>query len=313
VGHAHPVRLEQEVVDEVGAEVEVLQPGEQRRAPGLRPAQAMDGPRIGDGAPEQRAPLRRPEDLLEGEMGLERRQMRRPSEALELVVERDAAVPGGQPLGERRQCAGGAAEPGGEEPGGVGLVAAEQLVPALPGEHDLHVLGGEPGDEVGRQRRGVAERLVRRRRDLGEQPRRVRPDDELVVVRAVAAGDKARPIELVERALLEADREGLHRIPALLRRERRQRRGVDPAGQQDADGHVRDEMGAHAVAQAVAQLRGEHRRRLGARDGRGPRAAPARDLDAPGVGVPREPVAGRQLARRGGRPSSGAGIELKAR
>ena len=57
----------------------------------------------------------------------------------------------------------------------------------------------------------------------------VRSDHELVVVGPVTLGDEARAVELVERFLLESDRERTHRSRALLRGERGQRGRVDPA------------------------------------------------------------------------------------
>ena len=74
---------------------------------------------------------------------------------------------------------------------------------------------GELGDEVGGQRRGVAEGLVEGLDQLRQQLDRVGSQDQLVVVGAVALGDQAGAVELVEAALLEADREGLQRLGGL--------------------------------------------------------------------------------------------------
>ena len=101
--------------------------------------------------------------------------MRGADESLRPVVEARAAGRGRQPLDQRPRGGGGAADPLGEQVGRVGVVAAEQLVAALAGERDLHVLGGEARDEVGRERRGVRERLVERIRERGQEQRRVRP------------------------------------------------------------------------------------------------------------------------------------------
>ena len=54
--------------------------------------------------------------------------------------------------------------------------------------------------------------------------------------------------------LLEADRERAHRLRALLRRERRERAGVDAAREQHADRDVGDEVRAHRVAQPRTAL-----------------------------------------------------------
>jgi hypothetical protein len=91
--------------------------------------------------------------------------------------------------------------------GRVRLVAAEQLVATLAGEDDLHVSRGELGDEECRHRGGVGERLVARRDDPRQQLRDVRLNDELMVIGVVALRDLAGKIELVERTLLEPDRE----------------------------------------------------------------------------------------------------------
>ena len=72
--------------------------------------------------------------------------------------------------------------------------------------------------------------------------------------RAVALGNGARAGELVERCVVEADRERAHRFGRLLRGERGERTGVDAAGEQHADGNVRDEVGADRVAQPRAAL-----------------------------------------------------------
>ena len=77
------------------------------------------------------------------------------------------------------------------------------------------------------------------------------------MVGAVAVGDQAGPGELVEARLLEADREGLHSLPLLAGRQRRQAGGVDTPGEQHADRHVGDQVGAHRVAQRLAQLIGQ--------------------------------------------------------
>src|SRR5262249_31768938 len=118
----------------------------------------------------------------------------------------------------------------GELVGDVRVVAAEELVAALPREGDLDLRRGELRDEVGRQGGRVGEWLVERVRERGQQERGVRPQDELTVLRRVALRDGARVAELVERALLEADREGPNRLAGFLRRERGERRGVDAAG-----------------------------------------------------------------------------------
>ena len=120
------------------------------------------------------------------------------------------------------------------------------------------MLGGELGDQVGGQRRRVPERLVGRARDLGQQLGGVGRTTELVVLGPVAARDQPRLLELVEGALLEADRERLHPPAALLGGQRGQRGGVDAAREQHAHRDVGDQVRADGVAQPLAQLGGEH-------------------------------------------------------
>ena len=69
-----------------------------------------------------------------------------------------------------------------------------------------------------------------------------------MVVGAVALGDQAGPVELVEAALLEADREGAQRLARLGRGQGGDAAGVDPAGEQHPDRHVGDQVGADRVA-----------------------------------------------------------------
>ena len=137
-----------------------------------------------------------------------------------------------------------------------------------------------------------------------------------MVVGPVQVGHLARQLQLVEGALLEPDRERAHAVRALARRERGERRGVDAARQHHADRDVRDEVRAHGVAQALAQLERQlllalgalvaGRDRARARVAAQPRLAPLDD----------QQVAGRQLARlaedrqrRGDRVEGEVGLE----
>ena len=104
---------------------------------------------------------------------LERRQVRGAHEALRAVVELAFGVEVGS-----RSTSGASREAKppnalGQQVGRVGVVAAEELVAALAGERDLHVLRRELRHEVGRQRRRVRERLVERVGERGEEQRRV--------------------------------------------------------------------------------------------------------------------------------------------
>ena len=91
------------------------------------------------------------------------------------------------------------------------VVAGEQLVAAVAGQHDLHVLGGELRHHVGRDRRRVAERLVEIPGEVLDDLDHVRPQDELVVLGAELRGDLPRVAELVVVCFGEADRERLDR------------------------------------------------------------------------------------------------------
>ena len=193
------------------------------------------------------------------------------------------------------------------EVGGIRVVAAEQLVPALARERDLHVLGRELRDEVGRERGRVGERLVER---LGERPQqqlRLRPHEQLVVLRPVALGDQPRVGALVEAALGEADRERVHRLRRLLRRERGERRRVDAAGEEDADRHVREEMRPHRVAQPRAQLLDQLGLVAVAQLVRRRRAGPRVPLERDRAVLPDEHVARPAACGRRGRSSTAPG------
>ena len=116
------------------------------------------------------------------------------------------------------------------------------------------MLRRELRDEIRRQRGRVGEGLVEDVRERGQQQIRVGVYEQLVMVRAVALGDAARIVAFVEAPLGEADRERVHGLRGLLRGERGERGGVDAAREEHADRHVREQMRAHRVAQARAQL-----------------------------------------------------------
>src|SRR5947209_3720243 len=142
--------------------------------------------------------------------------MRGPYEPLRLVVEACLTRGGRQRFDERAGEAGERRQAVCEEVGRIRVIAAEELVPALAGERNLDVLGRELRNEVGRERGRVGEGLVER---LGKSPQQqlgLRPDEQLVVLRSVSLSDEPRVVALVERALLEADRERVHRLRRLL-------------------------------------------------------------------------------------------------
>ena len=159
------------------------------------------------------------------------------------------------------------------------------------------MLGGQLGDEVGGQRGRVGERLVEGLDQARQELRGVRAQHQLVVVGVEPLRHHPRPVELVERALLEPDRERPHPLVAGLRRQRGQRRGVDAAGEEHPHRHVGEQVGADGVEQPLAQLGGQLARGLPADVGRGGGSRPGIALD-PGVGagLPGQQVAGGQLA-----------------
>src|SRR4051794_17429735 len=159
--HRRAVGPHEQVVDQVGAEIDVLEARQELVSLGLRESLPKRRYRVpcGRATCELRA-LPGGEDLLPAVMALERRQMSCPREALRLVVEADPARRRGQPVDEGPRTRSEPAEALGEEVGDVGVVAAEQLVSPLARERDLDVLRGQLCDEVRRQRRRVCERLV---------------------------------------------------------------------------------------------------------------------------------------------------------
>src|SRR5204862_773255 len=106
----------------------------------------------------QLRPRVRREDLLPAVVALEGRKVCCANEPLRLVVEARPGARRWEALDERpsepRETAGAVGKQGSH----VGEVAAEELVAALTGERDLHVLRSELGDEVRGQRRRVGER-----------------------------------------------------------------------------------------------------------------------------------------------------------
>ena len=241
-------------------------------------------------------------------VALERRQVRSADEALRLVVQARPGARGGQALDERPEERRGPPGPLGEQVGRVGVVAAEELVAALARESDLHVVGCEPGDEVGRERRGVRERLVEGLRQRGKELGRVGAEHELVVIGSVALGHEPGIRQLVEAPLLEADREGAKRLGDLLRRERREHRRVDPAREEHADRDVRHELRADRVAQPRTQLLDELGLLVAAHLLRAERGRAARTGTSSVLPVlPGEHVARRELADAHGRSSAAPG------
>ena len=131
------VGLHQQVVDEVDAEVDVLQAGELVGALGLRVALAVDVERVETlrGALEQRLRASAREDLLPGVVALERRQVRARGRTAWPGSRSSTFARGArQPLDQRPREPAQAADARREQVGDVGVVAAEELVAALARE-----------------------------------------------------------------------------------------------------------------------------------------------------------------------------------
>ena len=159
--HRRAVGLHEQVVDQVGAEIDVLEARQELVSLGLRESLPKRRYRVpcGRATCELRA-LPGGEDLLPAVMPLERRQVRGADEALGPVVEARPPGRGGEALDDRAEERGRPAGPLREQVGRVRVVAAEELVSPLARERDLDVLRGQLCDEVRRQRRRVCEGLV---------------------------------------------------------------------------------------------------------------------------------------------------------
>ena len=96
--------------------------------------------------------------------------------------------------------------------GEIALVAEEAFVAAIAGQHHRHVLARDLGDEVGRHRRGIRERLVEVIGEIVDDRRGIRRDLDLLVPRAVAFRDQPGVGPLVVARLVEADRVRAHRL-----------------------------------------------------------------------------------------------------
>src|SRR5688572_31166060 len=79
-------------------------------------------------------------------------------------------------------------------------------------------------------------------------------DDELVVVGREVARGETRVRKLVEAVLAEADGEGLDGARRVARHQADDRARINPAREERAERHVRDETHAHRLVQERAQL-----------------------------------------------------------
>ena len=141
----------------------------------------------------------------------------------------------------------------------VPAVAAEHLVGALAGLHDLALARDRLREQPERHAVVGDHRLAHRGDRLRERlDELVRADADLVVVGPELARDEVRERELVALAAArvgEADRERRQPALALLGEQRHDQARVQPAGEQDADGHVGDHPPPHGDAQRLAAAR----------------------------------------------------------
>ena len=157
----------------------------------------------------------------------------------------------GQPPGRvRRQ----AREPRRQRLRGIRIVAAEQLVAAIPGQHALDVLPRQSRHEVGRKERDVREGLVEVRDQRIEQAGDVGGDQVLDVREAESRRNLARVRELVVALVTEPHAEARDRHAAAHRgvgHERGDRARVDAARQEDPEWHVRHHLPVDGRRQRV--------------------------------------------------------------
>ncbi len=139
-----------------------------------------------------------------------------------------------------RDARNAAPQPRGHE---IARVAAEQLVAAVAGQGDGHMLPRQLRHQVRRDLRGIGEGLVvdlRKARD--DRPRLLRGHVELGVLGTEVAGDLLRMLGLVVALLVEADGEGLHRPRRELLHQRHHGRRIDPAREEGAKRDVGDHL-----------------------------------------------------------------------
>ena len=174
---------------------------------------------------------------------------------LELEVEAEIAVvdrqpPGGR-AGERLGRTRQPAKHSGRSLGGEGRITGQKLVGAVAAQDDLHLAACEPAQEMGRQDRRVAERLVEPACDLRQKlVDRLDRKRLLVMVGPQVTRDGAGVAALVEAGIFKADRKRAD-VPGGLDLAERggDARGIDAAGEKNADRHVRAPVARDRVAE----------------------------------------------------------------
>jgi hypothetical protein len=120
-------------------------------------------------------------------------------------------------------------------------IAGPQLVAAVARQRNRHALARRRGDVVGRNRRRIAERLVEVPRQPRQQLVNLRLDHRRVEPAPEVRRDPLRLVDLVERLVRESDRGREHRRIARLRHVGDDRRRIDAAREERAQGHLADE------------------------------------------------------------------------
>ncbi len=149
---------------------------------------------------------------------------------------------------------GQVAQRGGGHEAGVFVVAGEQLVAAVAGEHDFHILNGELADAARGHERGVAVRLVAVPQHAGPVVEHVGLHDALAVRGAEALRSLAGVGRFVEARIGKADAKSARRFAHMPRHERHDGAGIDPAREKGAEGHVGAQSQAHRVVEQVEKL-----------------------------------------------------------
>jgi hypothetical protein len=234
-GHGGAVDFHEDVVGEVGGEVEEHHPFGRVVEARQRTRERRHAIQV-----EQHAPLIGGDRVVLDE--------RLPEGAGALQRAQD---PAGGAAREPRHRVYAALQAAAEE---VMVIAGEELVAAVAGEGHGGALPRQSGDEVGGERRRVGERLVVDGRQLRDELQRLGDaDDHLVVPRAEVLRDLASVARLVEAAVFEADGEGVDRPRGVALHERGDETGVDAAGEEDAQRHIGDHAQGHGVAEEVVE------------------------------------------------------------
>ena len=150
----------------------------------------------------------------------------------------------------------------------VAVIAAEQLVAAVAREADGDRAASQRAHQMGRDLRGIGERLVPHPGQARHDVERVPAGDvERDMVGAEMRGHRARMPGLVILRIVEADGEGPHRPRRLGLHQGDDGRAVDAARQEGADRHVRLHPPKHRILEQRLEIV-DQRRRVRQRIGR---------------------------------------------